>query len=176
MSQSRLSYDDQVYNENVKQSTGTLGYILNPIRYVNCRKCRIEQGITQGQDVSITPGNIVDMESDLSGRTRLNSKYDCNAYRPKCSKKGHKCKTDSGIPYDCDECQPDKLHLKSCSIVDYPTKRTSPGYTVIPQVCPPGSNAQPLPKPIQIPQGMVPGSKLYKPTAWQGNTGLVTWS
>ena len=168
--QSRLMYDDTVYTEAVKQSTGALGYMLNPIRYVNCRKCRVEQGLVQGQDVSILPGNIVDTESDLSGRTRLNSKYDVAAYQPRCAKAAGRCVTDSGIPYDCDECQPDKRHLKACNIVDHRPKFAGPGYTLPRSACGSSGGYGP-PAGHGTPVQAHASSRPWVASAWQGNAG-----
>ena len=74
MSFNRLRYDTCAYKNYLAESVGTLGWVLDPSRYENCNNCRIEHGIVGGNDVSIIKGNMVDLESDLKGQTRLASK------------------------------------------------------------------------------------------------------
>ena len=60
-----LIYDNCEYNTKLSESVGPLEYMLDPMQYENCNKCRIELGIVGGNNVSHVKGNLVDLESDL---------------------------------------------------------------------------------------------------------------
>ena len=68
MSSNRLIYDTCAYKKELDQSTGPLSYTLNPIKFENCSKCRMELGVVGGTAVSHIKGNLVDLESDLRGQ------------------------------------------------------------------------------------------------------------
>jgi hypothetical protein len=70
MSFSRTKYDSCRYDSSVHQSVTPLDYILDPVRYDNCSKCRPELGIVGGTAVSHVSGNLVDLENDLRGQNR----------------------------------------------------------------------------------------------------------
>ena len=70
MSSNRLIYDQCEYKTQLQQNIGTLEYTLNPMKYENCNKCRMQLGIVGGTDVSKIRGNLVDLETDLRGQTR----------------------------------------------------------------------------------------------------------
>ena len=74
MSFNRLSYDTCEYRKTLDQSVSPLSYILNPMKYENCNKCRMELGIVGGSNVSQIAGDLVLLESDLRGQTRPASK------------------------------------------------------------------------------------------------------
>lgn len=74
MSWNRLNSDVCAYKNELAQSVGSLGWILDENRFYNTNNSRIEFGIVAGNDVSIIKGNLVDLESDLKGQTRLSSK------------------------------------------------------------------------------------------------------
>ena len=42
MSYNRLRYDQCAYKTEINQSVGPLEYLLNPMKYENCQKCRHE--------------------------------------------------------------------------------------------------------------------------------------
>ena len=52
MSSNRLIYDNCEYKTKLNESTNPLNYMLNPIRYENCNKCRMELGVVGGTAVS----------------------------------------------------------------------------------------------------------------------------
>ena len=52
MSSNRLIYDTCAYKKTLDQSVGPLSYVLNPIKYENCNKCRMELGLVGGTAVS----------------------------------------------------------------------------------------------------------------------------
>jgi len=82
MSSNRLKFDTCAYKKDLDQSVGPLSYMLNPIKYENCNKCRMELGIIGGTSVSHIKGNLVDLESDLRGQTRMNSLCPDKLYHP----------------------------------------------------------------------------------------------
>ena len=73
MSSNRLIYDTCAYSTKMNESVGPLQYILNPMKYENCKKCRHELGLVGGTAVSHIKGNLVDLENDLRGATRVSS-------------------------------------------------------------------------------------------------------
>ena len=82
MSSNRLSYDACAYQKNLQQSTGPLDYAMYTGKYENCAKCRIEFGVVGGNAVSLFSGNLVDLESDLRGQTRIASLCPKTMYNP----------------------------------------------------------------------------------------------
>ena len=164
MSLNRLIYDDCAYAKRIKESTDPVNYMLNPIRYENCNKCRVELGVVGGTNVSINDGNLVDVESDLSGRARLLSDCPSQKYQPsKCQ-----CKLDSGIPGDCDSCQPQKRHLRPCSLFQYKPRPNNVGYRIPEYKCPPSNLNQKVVRPGLGYRGPSP----YVPNEWQGQQGV----
>lgn len=104
MSSNRLKYDTCAYKKSLDQSVGPLSYVLNPIKYENCNKCRMELGIVGGSAVSQIKGNLVDLENDLRGQSRASSLCPDNHYKPNCNN------NENG------NCQPGKITVvgKSC--------------------------------------------------------------
>lgn len=75
----RLSYDNCSYNQALAQSVSPVSYILDPIKYEHCKKCRPELGLVGGTAVSHIQGNLVDLENDLRGQNRPNTQ--CPEYK-----------------------------------------------------------------------------------------------
>ena len=137
MSFNRLIYDTDASLSRTEQSIGTLGYMLNPQKYENFNKCRMELGVFGGSEVSNIKGNLVDLESDLYGVTRKASKAPNKKYLTKCAIRNQ------------DNCQPENIrirdtpnqrgriintklvHLPNCQFIDY--------------------QPVPLPDPIEVP-------------------------
>lgn len=71
---SRTAYDTCAYSKALAQSTAPIDYVLNPMKYEHCRKCRIELGIVGGTAVSHIGGNLVDLENDLFNINRAMSR------------------------------------------------------------------------------------------------------
>lgn len=82
MSMNRMLYDSCAYNSELYQSTAPLNYILDPVRYENCNKCRMELGVVGGTAVSHINGNLVDLENDLRGQNRPNTHCPTYKYLP----------------------------------------------------------------------------------------------
>lgn len=78
----RLSYDSCAYQKEVVQSTTPLSYVLDPIKYENCSKCRNELGLVGGTAVSHVRGNLVDLENDLRNQNRPNTHCPSYKYSP----------------------------------------------------------------------------------------------
>lgn len=100
MSFNRLKYDMCAHTQHNYQSVSPLAFQLDPIRYENCNKCRIELGLVGGTAVSNVKGNLVDLESDLKGITRLSSKCPTLDYQMPCPQLG------------MGNCQPKKIHIR----------------------------------------------------------------
>ena len=114
----RLTYDTCSYKEELYQSVGPLSYILDPIKYENCNKCRNELGLVGGTAVSHVKGNLVDLENDLRNQNRPNTH--CSSY------KFHPIQENGvlqGHEYIKPVCHPkiptDMVHLKPCQLQQY---------------------------------------------------------
>ena len=112
MSFNHLSYDTCTYAKNLKENVSILGYILSPMRYENKGKCRHELGLVGGTSVSHIQGNLVDLESDMRGITRYNTKCVDTQWHPINS--GESIKNDKTPPIDTT-----RLHLKGCQTISY---------------------------------------------------------
>lgn len=75
----RLTYDACSYDATLRQSVAPISYVLDPVRYEHCGKCRPELGIIGGTAVSHISGNLVDLENNLRGQDRPNTH--CPAYK-----------------------------------------------------------------------------------------------
>ena len=74
-----------------EQSAGVFAYTQMPQKYENPNKCRNELGLVGGTEVSNISGNMVDLESDLLGITRVQSKCIARQYQPACPLGGTGC-------------------------------------------------------------------------------------
>ena len=116
MSSNRLIYDTCAYSTKMNESVGPLQYILNPMKYENCKKCRHELGLVGGTAVSHIKGNLVDLENDLRGATSVSSLCPKKKYTPskdnQINIKGKSC----GQPRNVDT---NMVHLPSCQMIRY---------------------------------------------------------
>jgi hypothetical protein len=111
MSFNRTKYDNCSYKVELKSSVDTLGYILSPYRYENSNKCMHQLGLVGGTSVSHIKGNLVDLDSELRGQTRIISKCPQNLYTP----------SDNGIITN-DKTEPidqNMKHLPTCQSIMY---------------------------------------------------------
>jgi hypothetical protein len=137
-----LKYDKFFYKRDLNQSVSSLDYLLDPIKYNNASKCRIQFGIVGGTDVSQVKGNLVDLENDLYGLSRSASKCPSKKFLPKCP--------EDDIEYfirDCDGktiIDTELVHLPECQMVDY--------------------KPIPLPPPMVISNCSYPGIRQVKPS------------
>ena len=125
MSSNRLIYDTCAYKKDIDQSVGPLSYLLNPIKYENCSKCRHELGLVSGPAVSQIKGNLVDLENDLRGTTRSASLCPSKHYQPNCVDQiGDSCQPKQ-IEIQGNACNAPKtidttlLHLPPCQMIRY---------------------------------------------------------
>lgn len=114
MSFNRLKYDECSYNTNIKQSVNPLNYMLDPIRYEHCNKCRPEFGILGGTSVSHINGNLVDLENDLRNQNRPNTHCPLYKYLPNEHQGKEYIK-----PVEHPDLDFNMKHLKSCQHFDY---------------------------------------------------------
>jgi hypothetical protein len=111
MSFNRTKYDNCSYKVDLKSSVDTLSYVLSPYRYENNNKCMHQLGLVGGTAVSHIKGNLVDLDSELRGQTRIISKCPTNLYTP----------SDNGIIMN-DKTPPidqSMKHLPSCQSIMY---------------------------------------------------------
>ena len=78
-------------NVRDQQSADAYSYVLIPEKWENPNKCRNALGMVGGSEVSHISGNIVDLESDLFGITRPQSKCNSKQYVPSCALGGKQC-------------------------------------------------------------------------------------
>ena len=131
MSFNRLRYDDCAYNKELTESVGTLSYILDPSRYENCNKCRMDLGIIGGTAVSNIQGNLVDLETDLMGITRKASLCPVQKYKSNCSTGTMANCSPNNIVYTDNSgkeqtINTQKLHLQQCNMIRYKPIPLSP--------------------------------------------------
>ena len=126
MSSNRLIYDTCAYKKTLDQSVGPLSYVLNPIKYENCNKCRMELGLVGGTSVSQIKGNLVDLENDLRGTTRSASLCPSKHYVPNCPNQiGDACQPQNIQLNDTRGCKQQSpidtqlLHLPPCQMIRY---------------------------------------------------------
>lgn len=116
MSSNRLRYDNHAYKCDLSQSTGSLFYNLNPLKFEHTSKCRHELGLVAGNDVSIIKGNVVDLESDLRNQTRPASNCPSQKYHPS-SDAFLRLPAVHGLPSR--HVDTTALHLPSCQMIRY---------------------------------------------------------
>lgn len=75
-------YDEDTYKTYLNQSVGPYAYRLDPLKFENKNKCRVEHGIISGTRVSHIRGNLVDLETELRGQNRNASLCPANHYMP----------------------------------------------------------------------------------------------
>ena len=114
MSSNRLIYDTCAYKKKLDQSTSPLQYHLNPLKYENCNKCRIELGMVSGPSTSQIKGNLVDLENELRGLNRLLSHCDSKKFKPGQKLYSRNHSNNSSKPIDTN-----LVHLPSCQMIRY---------------------------------------------------------
>lgn len=82
MSWNRVEYDVCSYSQRLTQNVTQLGYVLDPLKYQHCTPCRSELGLVGGNNVTKVSGNLVDLESNLFGIDREQSKCAAQKYLP----------------------------------------------------------------------------------------------
>jgi hypothetical protein len=111
MSFNRTKYDNCSYTMDLKTNVDTLGHILAPYRYEHKDKCMHELGFVGGTAVSHIQGNLVDLDSELRGQTRIITKCPTNKYMPTNTNVINNDKTE---PIDTN-----MKHLPKCQAIMY---------------------------------------------------------
>ena len=83
MSFTRLQYDTCEYKQELSDNVTVLGYTLDPIKYNHCTPCRSELGLVGGNNVSHAVGDLVELENDLFGINRGNSRCASTRFIPR---------------------------------------------------------------------------------------------
>lgn len=122
MSFTNLRYDECDYRHQLQQSTDPLRHILDPIKYENCKPCRMELGIVGGNNVSLPRGNLVDVDSELKGITRTASRCAIMHYNNPCAVSGNFDKNQSFL-----DCQANRrFNNNDLSTLDYQKRHLPP--------------------------------------------------
>lgn len=118
----RLSYDPCAYTQTIAQSVSPLSYMLDPIKYEHCDKCRVELGVVGGTAVSHINGNMVDLENNLMGIDRPGTM--CSAFKYQPGTPGQPIQGTCGAPCYKTESYPkvdtSAIHLPSCQFQSFP--------------------------------------------------------
>lgn len=120
----RLSYDSCSYDAELRQSVAPISYVLDPIRYEHCGKCRPELGIVGGTAVSHINGNLVDLENDLRGANRSSTRCPNYDYLPQQGRfiQGKELYK----PVNHPQVDTNMQHLNACQFVTYPSVPPTP--------------------------------------------------
>ncbi len=115
----RLIYDSCAYSYKMGESLAPADYMLDIAAHEHCDKCRVELGIVGGTAVSHVAGSLVDLENDLRGANRPNTR--CPAFKYLPSMDGFV----QGKEYIKPVCHPKvdtsmSHHLKPCMFTEYP--------------------------------------------------------
>ena len=138
MSFNRLNYDTCAYSKRLDESIGPLSYLLNPIKYENCKKCRHEFGLVGGTAVSHIKGNLVDLENDLRGSTRVNTLCPSKKYHSRTDNKiiiKSKCECGCGADKNI-EIDTNLVNLPSCQMINYKSIPKEPKFEIKTCNCP----------------------------------------
>ncbi len=110
-----------------QQSKDMFSYTQIPQKFEHPQKCRNALGLVGGSEVSNISGNVVDLESELLGITRSQSKCIARQYKPVCPLGGEGCPDWPGTLSFTDkstgkpvEIKTDPLHLPSCQMQTLP--------------------------------------------------------
>lgn len=79
-----------------QQSQDIFSYTQIPQKFEHPQKCRNALGLVGGSEVSNISGNMVDLESELLGITRSQSKCIARQYKPACPLGGEGCPDSPG--------------------------------------------------------------------------------
>lgn len=117
----RLTYDSCAYQQALSQSVQPLSYVMDPIRYEHCDKCRPELGVVGGTAVSHITGNLVDLENDLRGQNRPNTHCPAFKYIPQEEEeRGYVQGKEYIKPVTHPRIDTQMVHLKPCQFTTYP--------------------------------------------------------
>lgn len=124
----RLLYDSCAYDKQLQQSTDPLSYVINPLKYESCSKCRMELGIVGGTAVSHVKANLVDLENDLRLQTRPNTH--CPSYKYLPPKDGILQGKEYIKPVVHPVIDTNMRHLKPCQMINYGAISAEPVFAI----------------------------------------------
>lgn len=124
MSLNRLSYDTCAYQTTLNQSVAPISYHLDPVKFENCSKCRVELGIVGGTAVSHISGNLVDLENDLRNANRPNTQCPNYKFLPPTS--NYLQGKDYIMGKEHPKIDTTMRHLKPCQFNSYPEVPLTP--------------------------------------------------
>ena len=104
----------------------TISWLLDPNKYYHSDPRIIERGIVGGNNVSLYAHNLVDLESDLSGRTRSSSRCVGGKFLPGTFVQGTdacNCGRSGGV---C-RCQSKFVHLPQARMINYKPRVSKTG-------------------------------------------------
>ena len=121
----RLIYDTCAYSSSLGESMAPMDYMLDLSAHEHCDKCRFELGLIGGANVSHAKGSLVDIENDLMGINRPNTK--CPSFKFLPSSDG----SIQGKEYIKPVCHPRvdasiSEHLRTCKFTEYPKMPPTP--------------------------------------------------
>lgn len=124
MSFTRLQYDTCTYKQELGDNVSMLSYLMDPIKYNHCTQCRSELGLVGGNNVSQSKGNLVDLENDLFGINRGQSRCALTRFIPRADGKvqGKDLYKDTKFPL----VETDPRHLPSCQFFKLPATPAPP--------------------------------------------------
>lgn len=117
MSFNRLTYDTCAYKQDLSENVSQLSYLMDPVKFEHCQKCRHEIGLVGGTNVGVIQGNMVDLENELMGINRPNTQCPSYKFTPRSD----------GIVQGKEYIKPVRhpavdaniLNLRPCQMIDY---------------------------------------------------------
>lgn len=118
MSMTRAIYDTCSYRQDMGSQVNALTWQLDPVKYEHCDNCRMAFGVVGGSTVSHVTGNIIDLENDLRGTNRINTK--CAAFKHLPSGRPYVQGTNyiPGMGKNHPKVATNLRHLPSCQLYD----------------------------------------------------------
>jgi hypothetical protein len=97
----RKMYDNCALQQDTKQSTDQLELLLDPTKYIHCDNICQPSNNTKYTEYPPDGALLVDVESDLTGRTKFASRCDSEQY-PFCAASGCLLPNDVRVPNNVD--------------------------------------------------------------------------
>lgn len=150
------------------ENNGIFSHVMDANKHYNGNPCYFER-IPAGNTTSLTSGNIVDLESELSGRTRAATKCPSGLYLPGTLIQGkgiknRACSSNGKYGLPCGDMRPEGLvHLPRCAMVKYPPRPTDVGFKLNYPACTPGNSVKAKLKSVR--------DNLFVPIEYQGSQG-----
>lgn len=117
MSWTRIYTDPCNYKQSLSENVSQLSYLLDPIKFEHCNKCRNEIGLVGGTAVGVPKGNMVDLENNLFGIDRPNTR--CPTYKYIPSGNNSVQGKEYIKPVEHPSVDTTMLQLKPCQMFDY---------------------------------------------------------